>query len=105
MSEIDAWALSGAVGDAPTGDPVVGLFEWDWVWVLHSPAETVRRGVRTLDARRPYGWWRTAEVRQLVLEAVLARRMAVFDPDCDLFFREVFRPGLPGFVTISAVKR
>ena len=74
MSEIDAWAFSGAAGDAPPGDPGVALFEWGWEWALHGPTETMRLGVRILDARRPYGWWRTDAVWQMVLQADLARR-------------------------------
>jgi len=73
VTDLDAWLYSAPL-DAPPPNPGLCDDRPSPVGLMHSPAETVRRGVRTLDARRPYGWWRTAEVRQLVEDAAQSRR-------------------------------
>ena len=81
--DLEAWLFSAPAGDAPPGDPTVELFEWGWEWTLHGPGESPDRA---------YGWWRTQEVRRMVQQADLARRMAAFDHE---LFRGDAR-GLPG---------
>lgn len=70
MSELDAWLYS-----APLDAPDLDLWHFWWS-PINGELEEVY--ITHPDEPRPYGWWRTAEVRMLVERASEARRMEAF---------------------------